>query len=96
MEREEAHPARSVDSVLVWMVAVLGDLVWDIMDGDDAIKEGDEHEDEETKGKVVQKRFKSKLRVMRKRRPMRTRQPARAAATTHLLSQNLVLLNWRM
>jgi hypothetical protein len=57
MKREEAYPACRVDGVLVRVVAVSGDLVWDIVDGDDAIEESDAHEHQQAKGEVVQKRI---------------------------------------
>jgi hypothetical protein len=53
---EKAHPARSVDSVLVRMVAVHCNFVRYIMDGYNAVEKSDQYEDQQTKGKVVQKR----------------------------------------
>ncbi len=54
MQGEEAHPACRMDRVLVRMVAVPGDLVRDVMNGNDAVEDGDEDEDEEPEREVVE------------------------------------------
>jgi hypothetical protein len=35
------------------MIAMLSDLVRDIVDGDDAVEQGDDYEDEKSEGEIV-------------------------------------------
>ena len=56
MEREEAHPAGSVDGILVRVIAMLREFVGHVMDRDDAVEERDEHKNEEAQREVVEER----------------------------------------
>jgi hypothetical protein len=46
-----------VNSVLMGMIAVLGDVVGNVVDRDDPIEERDEYKDEEPQGEIIQKRI---------------------------------------
>ena len=50
MQREQAHPAGCMNSILMRVTALMGDLVRHIVDGDDPVKQGDDNEDEQTRG----------------------------------------------
>ena len=48
MECEEAYPARSMDGVLMRVIAVFGNFVGHIMDSNNPIEKGDKHKEQET------------------------------------------------
>src|SRR6185295_20408105 len=56
-QREKADPTGRVNSVLMGMITVLGDVVGDVVDRDDPIEERDENKDQEPQGEVIQKRI---------------------------------------
>src|SRR5882672_12071709 len=51
---QQAHPAGSMDGVLVGMVAVTRDFIGDVVDRDNPVENRDEHHDQETESKVIE------------------------------------------
>ena len=54
MQREQADPSGGVDRVLMRMVAVLRDLVGDVVDHDDDVEQGDDDEEQHPERKVIE------------------------------------------
>src|SRR5689334_892505 len=45
-----------MDCVLVWVIALLGDLIRHVVDGDNQVKQRDDDENQKAKGEVVEER----------------------------------------
>jgi hypothetical protein len=57
MLHEEAHPPGGMNCILVRMIAGLGDQMWNVMDRDDAVKQREDHQEQESEGEIVQERI---------------------------------------
>jgi hypothetical protein len=55
MEREKAHPSGRVDSVLMRMVARLGNDVGNVMNSNDAVEQHHYDKKQNSKGEIIQK-----------------------------------------
>lgn len=55
MQGEEAYPSGDMDGILVRMITVPGDLIWDVVDHDDGIEEKQYDKKHEEEGKIVKK-----------------------------------------
>lgn len=55
MQGEEAYPSGDMDGILVRMITVPGDLIWDVVDHDDCIEEKQYDKKHEEEGKIVKK-----------------------------------------
>ncbi|MCY1454956.1 hypothetical protein D9M71_720540 [compost metagenome] len=53
MQGEQAYPPRGMDGILMWMVAVNGDFIGNIVKHDDAVEQHQPHEDQQTQGKII-------------------------------------------
>lgn len=61
MQREQAHPARSMNGVLVRMVSRFRDFGWYVMDCDKAVEKHHDHEDQQAQREIVQERVADRL-----------------------------------
>ena len=55
MQGEQADPAGDVNGVLLRMIPAFGNLVGNVVDGDDAVEEDDRDEKQESQREVVEK-----------------------------------------
>jgi hypothetical protein len=55
MQGEKADPARSVNGILVGMIALFGNVVGDIVDGDHPVGQNQNDKNNQAEGKVAEK-----------------------------------------
>jgi hypothetical protein len=79
---EQAHPPGGVDRILVGMMTALGDLGRDIVDRDDAVEQHHNHENQQEKREIVQKR------IAHERQPLRC--PSQMAVERRTASMNIL------
>ena len=54
VQREQAHPACNVQHILVWMIALDGDLVGYVVDRNDAVEQHQRNEDKQDQRDVFE------------------------------------------